>query len=263
MLTKAALEKGLIHLLRPIIRLCVRYGVKIHQVELEIKKLFVQEAKLFLEEARSERSASRISVMTGMQRPAVSDFMNEQKIPMKQSLVSKVVGSWSSKTDYVTKSGSPRVLEVEGKESEFAKLVHSVSQALNPYTVLFELERAKLIERSAKGVRLLTQAFNSKYDIDQSIQYLASDISDLTFAVEENISAEGRAPNHHITTEYDNIPLNKVAQIQSCLMKEGDSFHRKMRNYLSKFDRDIGGDRSNSKSVRVSISSFSRCEVGE
>lgn len=263
---KASLEKALQHLLRPIVRLCVRYAVKVVDVESVLKTLFVQEAKAHLKSNSETESVSKISVMTGIQRPAVNEILNEMTNslePRSTNLLMKVIGAWQTKPGFTTSHGKPRVLQFEGKQSEFAKLVLSVSQALNPYTVLYELERAKLIEKGSRGLKLLSQSFISNLDTEQSLQFLSSDIADLTAAVDENLQ-QGTSPiNHHLTTEYDNIPADKEKEIRHTLFQEGEKFHAKIRSILSLYDRDIISRKPNiktSQSIRVALCSFARCE---
>lgn len=260
MITKADLESALLELLRPVVRLCVRYGVKFDQVESVTKDLFVQESSLYLTGAKATHSVSKISVMTGLQRPVVKARLANKPTARKQNLLSKVIGAWASNRPFCTSRGAPRVLQIEGKKSEFSRLVLSVSQSLNPYTVLFELERAKLIERSAKGVRLLAESFNANFDVEQSLQYLAGDIARLAQTVEHNINQPSTALNHHITTEYDNIPMDVVPQIRQILLVEGEKLHKNLRKILGSFDRDHAGIGSSAASTKVSFCSFSNCE---
>lgn len=263
---KASLEKALQHLLRPIVRLCVRYAVKIVDVEMVLKTLFIQEAKEQLRLNGEIESVSKISVMTGIQRPAVNEILKsnlKDSEPRSTNLLMKIIGAWQTKPDFTTTQGKPRVLQFEGKQSEFAKLVLSVSQALNPYTVLYELERAKLIEKGSRGLKLLSKSFISNLDTEQSLQFLSSDIADLTAAVDENLQKGASPVNHHLTTEYDNIPQEKEDEVRLALLEEGEKFHARIRTLLSGYDRDMNSSKSynkNSSAMRVALCSFARCE---
>jgi hypothetical protein len=262
MISKVSIEKALPFLLKPIVRLCVRYAVKFHDVEAQFKELFVQEAKNHLNEIDEQISISKISIMTGLQRPLVKSLIDKKQSMLGESLLNKVIGAWTTKKKFITSQGTPRVLSVDGKLSEFASLVYSVSQALNPYTVLFELERAKLVERTQKGITLTSNCFVSRHDIDQSLQFLASDITDLAKTIEFNINSVDCIPHHHLTTEYDNIPIDKADKIKSILLIEGDKIHKKIRKILSKFDKDLNDSPNcDQKSIRVSFSSFASSEI--
>ena len=266
MLNRATIEKTLPRLLRGVVRLCVRYGVKIGDVERALKPLFVEEATALLRADGESINASRLSVLTGLQRPAITQIMDDDK-PRETStgvsLVMKVVGAWQSKGEFTTSNGKPRVLGVEGKQSEFADLVFSVSGALNPYTVLRELERAKLVERTPRGLRLLSSSFVVHEDVELGLQFLASDLEDLTTSVEENLNRGQEPVNHHLTTEYDRIPTAVAEEVRQLLLEEGHKVHARVRGLVAPYDKDISGESGREKTVRVSFCSFSRIHSNE
>lgn len=243
-------------LFRPLVRLCVRHGIRIGDVEEVLKILFVSEAKRNIVESKGEFSVSRVAAMTGIQRPAVTELLGKD-IPAKrtQSLMMKILGAWQSKRAFTTAYGRPRVLSIEGKDSEFASLVRSVSQDLNPYTILFELERNKLIEKTSTGARLLSSSFAVRQDVGEGLKYLASDLSDLLEAVESNLVGAG-PPHHHLTTEYDSIPISKIPSVQKAVLKEGEKLHGRIRKILAAADSDLNGKGKDSDPVRVAFCSF-------
>ncbi|MBN8550247.1 MAG: hypothetical protein J0M12_13090 [Deltaproteobacteria bacterium] len=135
---------------------------------------------------------------------------------------------------------------------------------LNPYTVLFELERIGAVERTRGGVKLVSRLYNPQGDSVAAMGLLASDMSDLMLAVEENVEGGGNVavPNLHIKTEYDNIPASKISEIREWCLREGSAFHQRVRNYLSQHDRDITAQPSGKDgTVRVAVGAFSRVEV--
>lgn len=252
-------------LLRPIVRLCVRHSLKIQDVEQLLKELFVAEARAVLDKLGEEPSVSRLSVMTGLQRPAVSDLLGAQPQPADapesaSNLLVKVIGAWQTSVKFTTKSGKPRLLEAEGKESEFAQLVRSVSRALNPYTVLFELERAGAVTRRGRFVKLRRGALVVDRDIGEGLHFLASDTEDLTEAVQENLFEKPALPNHHLTTEFDSIPVAAVERARAIVLREGHRLHARMRRLLGALDSEISGDSRAADRVRVCFSSFSRVQ---
>lgn len=260
---KTSLSKALLHLLRPIVRLCVKHGVKVDEVESVLKTLFIEEAKNYLSLVNEGVSVSKISIMTGLQRPAVGEIMRQNLSHNRSratNLIMKVIGAWQTNPNFTTSAGKPRVLAFEGKQSEFSNLVSSVSQALNPYTVLYELERAKLVEKGPRGLKLLSKSFLSNQDVEKSLEFLSYDIADLTAAVEENIHERTNPLNHHLTTEYDNIPEDKIIEIKLSLLEEGEKFHSKIRSLLSSFDCDLNNSINSSGTIRVALCSFARCE---
>ena len=79
------------------------------------------------------------------------DGEKKEKIPV---MISRVVAQWENDRRFLTQAGKPRVLSCDEDDSEFSELVRLVSKDLHPGTVLFELERSGIVERSKRGVRL-------------------------------------------------------------------------------------------------------------
>ena len=257
-------------LLRPVVNFCLRHSITIGDVVDSLKSVYVEAARDQLQQQGAAQSGSRISVMTGVHRKDVARLLDAApSVRASKNLTARIIGAWRNSKRFCNASGKPRVLAAEGKESEFVSLVQSVSADLNPYTILFELERIGAVERSRNGLRLVSRLYNPQGDPTAGIGLLSSDINDLMHAVEENIEGQQSdlAPNLHIKTEYDNIPESASQEIRSWCLREGSAFHQRVRNYLSRYDRDISNKkRTAGPSIRVAVGAFSRIEnvkVGE
>lgn len=249
-------------LMRPILELCLRHSIKLDELVEVSKRGLVEIAKRDIEAQGDSASGSRISVLTGVHRKDVSRLDNNQHEVLESRNVSaRVVGQWQQDKRFCSKAGKPRVLSAQGKASEFVKLVQSVSVDLNPYTVLYELLRVGAIERTAQGIKLRTRVYLPKGDLPQGFKLLSADLSDMLRAVEENLLDPPVVPNHHIKTEYDNIPQQHAEKIRNWFYHEGSTFHQKARKFLASFDRDFSKQvAKNDGRLRVALGSFSRIE---
>lgn len=248
--------------LRPLVRFCMRHSIKLGDLVESLKAVYVEVAREQLADSGSEISGSRMSVMTGVHRKDVARLLdNELPARESKSFVTRVVGAWRNSREFCGASGKPRVLSFEGKQSEFGKLVSSVSVDLNPYTVLFELERIGAVQRTRGGLKLVSRLYNPLGDKRSGFELLASDMGDLMEAVEENLQegSAGTVPNLHIKTEYDNIPATHAVTIREWCLREGSAFHQRARNFLSQFDRDLNPSAANGEgTIRVAVGAFSR-----
>lgn len=262
---KETVLSSLIQLARPLVRLCIRHGIKLGELFDVVKRVYVVEAERFLQRKEESVSTSRITLMTGVHRTDVAQIRSEKKFaPRERHTASDVISQWRYDPRFSTKPGSPRPLGIEGKDSEFAELVRSVSHSVSPYTVSFELERLGMISKTKDGkVKLTTRVFVPKGDSSAILNMLAEDMDDLIVAVEENAFAksEDLLPNHHLKTEYHNLPDQALIEIKQWCMKEGSAFHERARNFLSRFDRDLNPNlASGTGRHRVVVGSFSLVE---
>lgn len=265
-MTKALLLAHIPKLVRPLVRLCLRHGVKLGELVDALKRAYIVLAEDELHKQGDAVSTSRITLMTGVHRTDVAEIRNEGSFtPKERHTASDVINQWRYDPRFSLKRGRPRALVLDGKNSEFAELVKSVSLSVSPYTVSFELERMGLMSKSKDGkVKLLTRAFVPKGDPSAVLDMLAEDADDLFSSVEENAFyfGDGHAPNHHLKTEYSDVPDSALPLVRDWLWREGSALHERARNFLSRYDRDSGtGDATGPGRNRVAIGSFSLIEA--
>jgi len=249
-------------MLKPIVRFALKHSLKITDLLEAAKIEFIQEARSDLFRQKRPLSNSRLSIMTGIHRRDVARLAKDSGGNRSSTdLLSRVLGTWQAHPKFSTSRGKPRTLCCEGKRSEFCELVSHVSKELNPYTVLFELERVGAVERSLRGLRIRRASYIPKGNAAAGFEILSRDMSDLVEVVSDNVLAERTQPHHHLRTEYDAIDASQIEQIEKWLLAEGSAFHRRARCFLSKFDRYTnpraprGGRR-----MRVVFGSFARTD---
>lgn len=245
---------------RPFAVLCLRFGIRHREVSEILKASFLDAARDELKANDLLVNTSKLSVMTGLQRKDILKIESSGSGERRAAnLLLNVIGAWRVDRKFCEKKGCPRDLAYEGATSEFADLVTSVSKDLNPYTVLFELERVGAVTRSEGKLQLNVEAFIPKGSPEEGLAIIAHDIENLLFAGEENILRDQNPPNLHATTRYDNICIKSLPQIRLWLLKEGSAFHRKLRDYLSRFDKDLNPQLFNEEGGGiVTVGSFGR-----
>jgi len=260
----SGLEGVLEVILRPVVRLCLRHGLKVKDLVELLKVVFVRVARAELVQQGEEESLSRIKVMSGVHRAEVARILKGKPQGARpMDVVTKVIGKWRSDKRYLTSAGKPRVLTSEGMASEFVQLVQSVSIDLNPYTVLFEMERLGFVERTNAGMRLQASVYIPK-DVHEGYAMMADDVEDLMETVQENMAPQ-RAPEErslHMKTEYDSIAVDDLPTVREWVRREGSKFHARVRDYLASVDQDISPRRrARGGRVRVALGTFSRVQI--
>ena len=228
-------------ILSPCIEFSLRHGLSIQEFIEVAKALYVQTAQKELERGGKSVTASAISIITGIRRGDVGTLSKSKPEESEPTLsvASRVLGHWRQNRRFRTKDRKPRVLTYKGSDSEFADLVKSVSKHVHPTSVLSELERMDAIEKTARGIRLKRETFNYSYNVEEGFSLLSKDIGSMLTAVEENMFNRQKSSNLHLRTEFDNITYEEILEIRRWLVTEGKAFHRRAREFLSKYDRDI------------------------
>ena len=258
-------KMSLVLLVRPLVRFALRHSIKLRDLTEHIKYAYVHLAKDELLLLGESVTVSKISAMSGLQRPEVSRLLGaDSKVATDADIITRVIGLWQNSKAYKDKAGRTRALTHTGREGEFAKLVASVSTDLNPYTVAFELERAGIAKQTEHGLKLIKEGYESLDNIEEGLSLLAKDSSDLYRAVDENIFDSPSERNLHIKTEFDNIPVSKKDYVRRWFSKKGADFHAEARTFLSTLDRDINpsAEKPSKKepSMRAMIGTFSFTE---
>jgi hypothetical protein len=181
--------------------------------------------------------------------------------------MTRVIGAWCSDERF-SRGAKARDLSIEGAESEFVTLVRGVSRDLNPATILFELERLRLVERhsdtNGDTIRLLWNSYQISGDVDDAYILLRRDIHALIEGVDSNIRQTNPVPNLHISTHFDNVSVEAEATIREWLLHKGAAFHAEIREFIGSFDKDINPARYSEKGgVRITVGSFSLSELPE
>lgn len=262
----SSLQRALRVLLKPFVRLALQRGFKIQETIALLKELFIEVAAEELAAHGQAQNISRLSVLTGLQRKEIKlRAAAEQKDGGGAvSLLNKVIGQWVAHPEYSTSRGQPRKLTSSGAKSEFAHLVRSVSVDLNPYTVLFELERAGAVKHHAGKLELLTRVFAPPADTQKGLEMLGEDVQDLVGAVNANLFNKPEVPHLHLSTMFDNICAENVEEIREWLLQQGTKFHEQARQYLARYDKDANPTLGKKRGrARIALCAFSFSESVE
>lgn len=242
--------------MRPVIRFALRGTHQIQDIIDLTKELYVELAAEELSKTTEKINVSRISVLTGVNRKDVTRIYKQGSEAVRRvpPVLSRLVTLWESDNRFRTSAGKPRTLTYLGDESEFNQLARSVTQSVGAGTLLFEIVRSGIAERTPRGLKLVQSAPRFHDNPERGYAMLASDIATLIDAAEENITERQSIPNLHLHTEFDNIIKGKLPEIRNWLLHEGRTFHRRVRAYLATFDKDVDPTLDEAGGARVVVS---------
>ena len=243
-------------LITPVIRFCLRHGITFGQFTEIAKSAFVKEAQKALSLGGSDSSASKVSIMTGVHRAEVSRIsVGEPKSDLHAGLLSRIIGQWQLSKQYSIK-GKPKPLSFEGTSSEFANLVSSVSKEISHYSVLFELQRLNAVEHLDNKIYLRTAEHGTREDISKAMASVSEDIEALLMATEHNVSFTHLPSQLQLRTFFDNVQINKLEEIQSWILAEGQKLHSIARDKIGPLDLDVNPVKDTNGGGSVTIGTF-------
>lgn len=229
-------------MLRPIVRFSLRNHKAIQDFIQILKEVYVEVADEELRKTTTKVNPSRLSLLTGLHRKDLNAILHQEvkaEDDGEKNLVFRIIGQWEQDKRFTTKDGKPRLLSFRGPESEFQDLVYSVSRNLTTGTVLFELERIGAVEKSKRGLKLLSDRQTTTKQDPELFGMLAADVENLMESVLENYEDQAAHRNLHLTTLYDNLVQDELGGIREWFVTEGKLFHKRAREFLSQYDLDV------------------------
>lgn len=253
-------SKNLISLLKPLARFFIVRSMSYQDFVSLAKRAFVEAAEDIIKEDGQKHNLSRLSVLSGVHRGDIRKIKSDpdnRQADESQGIIYRVLSRWENAIEYTTKAKKPRVLGCAGENNEFRELVASVAKSYESGTVLAEMVRRGLVERSKDSVRLLEAVEDHVGDADRIFSLISSGLETLVNGAAENALTGIEPRNLHLLTEYDNIAEDAVPEIKEWLNREGMHLHKRARDFLSQFDLDINPLPKAKGGVRVSLGASS------
>jgi hypothetical protein len=239
-----SLHASLRRLLRPLVRILLRYGVAFGDFRDIARQVFVEVADADFSLPNRKQSLARIAMLTGIQRKEVGRLLRappRASDPQDQRYNRgvRVIGGWRRDPDFLTPRGEPAALPLEGASGFFA-LVRRYSGDLTGRAVLDELERVGLVRRDALGrVELVVAAGYVPFgDRDARFNILGSCVADLFHTLEHNLEAPEGATRLQLTTAYDNLPAEAAAEFRGLARERCLALLKELDAWLAARDRD-------------------------
>lgn len=246
--------------LRPVVRLCFRNSCSAYEVIESVKAVFIEQAEERIRSDGETVTTSRVAVMTGIDRRDVKRIASEGGIPTAQpNLVTRVLAQWEQSPRFSTANHRPKPLGYKGANSQFKRLVKSVSTDMNPATMLYELQRSGYVEYSEADdqVRLLRAENMLETEPEKKLAVVSKNFDTLGRSCEENIFESSKIKHLNLRTEYDNVYEEEIPKIREWILKQGLDFHKRARNFLARFDKDLNTKAKKKGGGKVTLVAFS------
>lgn len=250
--------QAIVRILRPLVRLLLRYGVSAGAFEELVRRVYVEVAEKDFQVDGKKQTTSRISVITGLNRKEVAKL---QKLPSiedtdvdeRYNRAARVVTGWLRDQRYRTKAGLPAVLPFEGKQS-FSELVNKYSGDMPPRAVADELMRLHIIEVTrTNSLKLLSKGYVPQGSEVDKLQILGTDTADLIATIDHNLSHKQEEAKFQRKVSYDNVPVQYVEEFRKHSAKLSMDLLIKLDTWLAKRDRDANPKVKGKGKARVGL----------
>jgi len=224
-----ALIRALRHLLRPVVRLLLTNRFTHPDLASLLKSVYVDVAEEELAAGGERGTASRVSLLTGLQRKDLRRLSEAAETgyaaPPAVSLGARLVRSWTSSRRYLDSRGRPRPLPRSAADSKrgasFEDLVAEVSTDIRPRAVLDEWLRLGVVEIDAEDrVRLCVEGFVPKSGFDEKAHLFGRNIHDHIAAASHNLAGEG-APMIERSVYYEKLSQRSVGELEELAERLG------------------------------------------
>ncbi len=243
---KRTLHAAVLRLLRPLVRLLLHHSVPYETFADLARWVYVDVAEKDFALPNKKQTASRISVITGLNRKEVARLQAmtvEDNAGAIESFnrAEKVVTAWRHEYPKADSPSHAASLPLEGKRS-FATLVKRYSGDMPVRAVLDELLRVGVVRKLADDKIELVSGGTIVPDAENRQTLLANfgqDASDFVASFSHNVLASSGQKFFQRKAWFDNIPIEALAVSRELAKQHGQAALENFADQLSRFDRDV------------------------
>lgn len=227
-------------LLEPLIRLLIKSGVTWKEFSDLAKVKYVQVATEDFGIKGRPTNASRVAILTGLDRREVSRLREALAgaPPEGRGYTSKatqVLAGWYHDAEFTGSDSKPRDLPVEGDTGSFAALVRRHAPGIPPVAMIKELKAAAAIEELADGsLRALKRQYVPQQLDGAQIRLFGSIVHDLGTTLEHNLTRPAQvAPRFERRAVSVRVDPRVLPQFRQLLESEGQAFLERIDDWLT------------------------------
>jgi Family of unknown function (DUF6502) len=255
------LDAAVRRLLRPLVRLLLRHGVPFDGFAAMARRVYVEVALHDFALPDKKVSASRASILTGLNRKEVARLMAESadgatELSERYNRATRVLTAWARDPEFLDASGQPRALPDEGAVS-FATLVKRHSGDMPARAVLDELLRVGAVQRTEDGqIELVNRAYVPRSSEVDKLGILGTDVADLIDTIDHNLQHGNTDPRFQRKVMYHSIPAHALPAFRKLSAAQGQALLEKLDRWLAEHDTDPAPDAPNASRARVGLGAY-------
>lgn len=185
--------------LTPLARLLVEYGISSPEAESLLRALCVHEATGIGRRRGNKPNASRIALLTGLDRAEVARILRDPPGvqpwgAVRRHRVNRVLAAWQSDPDYIDRN-RPAILNIKPtrpKRPTFWALANRYAPGVYPGLILSELIRMGAVEKLADGrIHVRTRRQRTRAITSKSLRETRARVRDLLQTMLNNATQAG------------------------------------------------------------------------
>jgi hypothetical protein len=234
-------------LLRPLIRILLRYGVSYAEFSEVVKTGFVTVAAQEFRVPGKKMSKARIAIVTGLTRKEVqrlSSADQEERFTLKTNLsrITRVLSGWHTDPDFTGPYGMPLEVRYDSdipNDCTFVRLVQQYSGDMTPRAMLDELLRVKaVVETDQNWFKVLRREYVPEALAPDFLARLGRGVHDFVHTLEENmLKPSTRVGRFERTVRPDaGLDARNLDAFDSFVRERCQGLLEEIDNWLSKFD---------------------------
>ena len=255
---KRTLHAAVLRLLRPLVRLLLHHSVPYETFADLARWVYVDVAEKDFALPNKKQTASRISVITGLNRKEVARLQEmtvEDNAGAIESFnrAEKAVTAWRHEYPKADSPSHAASLPLEGKRS-FATLVKRYSGDMPVRAVLDELLRVGVVRKLADDKIELVSRGTIVPDAENRQTLLANfgqDASDFIGAFSHNVLTSDEHKLFQRRAWSDNIPVEALPLSREFAKRHGQTALENFANQLAPFDQDVSPNTEGTGRARV------------
>jgi len=232
--------------LRPLVRILLRYGLSYGDFSEVAKRVFVEVAADDFQIPGRKQTNSRIAMLTGIQRKEVGRLLSlspieDDALDLQYNRGVRVTSGWRRDETFTDERGRPLPLSFDGDVS-FTALVRRFSGDLPARAVLDELLRVGTVRQDDDGViELLSDGVHTPHeDVEAQVNILGNAGRDIFSTIDHNLISDDK--RLQLTVAYNNLPEDAVRRFQYISHEESLALLKRFDAWLADHDRDAAAN---------------------
>lgn len=238
--TKALILRAVGLLLEPLIRLLIKSGVTWKEFSDLAKVKYVQVATEDFGIKGRPTNASRVAILTGLDRRDVSrlrDALAAEQPELRgyTSKATQVLSGWYHDAEFAGAEARPRALPLEGETGSFTALVRRYAPGIPPVAMIKELKAAAAVEELDDGsLRALKREYIPQQLDEAKIRLFGSIVHDLGTTLEHNLTRPASLPARFERRAVSmRVDPRVLPQFRALLESEGQAFLERVDDWLT------------------------------